>query len=161
LFHFSKKYVGASSNTDFITLDDWVRAAILETEPDLILQIDIEGFEYEVFLSASDRLLRRCRIIVAEFHSLDQLWNRPFFDIARRAFEKLLQTHACVHIHPNNCSGLSKNADIEIPHVMEFTFIRRDRIRRSSTRLRFPHPLDRDNGALPSIALPPCWYSDA
>jgi hypothetical protein len=158
LFHFTKKFVGAVSNDDFMTLDNWVASSLPETNSDLLLQIDIEGYEYEVFLSVSESLMRRFRIIVAEFHQLDQLWSRPFFNLAGRAFDKILQTHACVHIHPNNCCGSLQKDGLSIPRVMEFTFLRNDRIKNSSYQKNFPSPLDYDNTANPSLVLPRCWY---
>lgn len=158
-FFFTKKFVGVTTNEDFMTMDAWVASALPGSQADLLLQIDIEGYEYETFLGASDGLLRRCRIIVAEFHNLDQLWNRPFFHLAERAFEKILQTHACVHIHPNNCCGILDLEDAPIPRVAEFTFLRKDRISNSSPATVFPHPLDFDNTGNPTLPLPTCWYT--
>ena len=124
LISFTKQFVGATSSDDFMTLDSWVNLALPEGNSDLLLQIDIEGYEYEVFLSTSEALMQRFRIIVAEFHQLDQLWNRPFFNLARRAFDKILQNHTCVHIHPNNCCGSLQRAGIDIPKVMELHYLR-------------------------------------
>jgi hypothetical protein len=158
-FHFSKKFIGAWSSGEFLSLDAWVQASVPSTGGDLLLQIDIEGFEYEALLATSESLLRRFRVVVAEFHSLDQLWSRPFFDLASRAFGKLLATHACVHIHPNNRSGSLVKQGIEIPPTMEFTFLRRDRCLRTAPRSDFPHPLDADNTDRRPMTLPECWYS--
>jgi hypothetical protein len=158
LFHFSKKYVGVTTDDKFMTLDNWVSSAGLRKDEDLLLQIDIEGFEYEVFLAASDELMKKFRIIVAEFHSLDQLWNRPFFGLASRVFDKILQTHCCVHIHPNNCCGVSAMDGIEIPRTMEFTFLRSDRCKKGASQSKFPHPLDFDNTENAPLSLPRNWY---
>lgn len=157
-FHFTKKYIGVTTNHNFMTLDDWVNLSLENKESDLLLQIDIEGFEYEAFLGMSDNLMKRFRIIVAEFHDLDQLLNSPFFKISSRAFEKITQTHYCVHIHPNNQNGLLKIADIEIPRVAEFTFIRKDRVKSFTLPKEYPHPLDRDNVTGKTLNLPKCWY---
>jgi hypothetical protein len=159
LFGFTKKFVGAVSDKDFMTLDGWVNDSLTTLDTDLILQIDIEGAEYEVFLSASEGLIKRFRIIVAEFHWLEQLWSRPYFDLAKRAFDKILRDHTCVHIHPNNCCGSVKKAGLDIPSVMEFTFLRNDRIHRTSARTDFPHPLDRDNLPETPLVLPKCWFA--
>jgi Methyltransferase FkbM domain len=158
LFNFTRKFVGVTSNDEFLTLDDWVGSCVPDQDAELLLQMDIEGYEYEVLLSASDTLMRRFRIIVVEFHQLDQLWSRPFFSLAARAFEKLLQTHSCVHIHPNNCCGSLKHGGLDIPRVMEFTFLRNDRITNPSYQDTFPNPLDFDNTTKPSLPLPRCWY---
>ncbi|MDE2219851.1 MAG: FkbM family methyltransferase [Gammaproteobacteria bacterium] len=157
-FHFERKYLGVTTDDDFMTLDDWVSRAPLRADSDLMLQIDIEGFEYEVLLGASDRLMRRFRMIVAEFHLLDQFWNEAFFGLAARAFEKILQTHACVHIHPNNSSALLKKRGLAIPPLAEFTFLRRDRAIGPGYAAEFPHPLDGDNTTRAHIALPPCMW---
>jgi hypothetical protein len=124
-----------------------------------LLQIDIEGFEYETFLGMSDSLMHRYRIIVAEFHSLEQLWNRPFFQLASRAFEKILQTHVCVHIHPNNYHPAFDKEGLSIPRVAEFTFVRKDSVHHATPAKCFPHPLDGDNEPnQPHYPLPACWY---
>ena len=132
LFKFTKKYIAATTKDEFITLDYWVESSLSESSDELLLQIDIEGSEYEVLLSASDQLLNRFRIIVVEFHKLDQLWNRPFFNLTSSVFYKLLQTHCCVHIHPNNCDGSIKIGQLEIPRTTEFTFLRNDRVENPS-----------------------------
>lgn len=161
-FTFTKKHVGATSSERFMTLDEWVDASAVQPGSDLMLQIDIEGFEYEAFLGMSPRLAARFRIIVAEFHDLHLLWSEPFFRVVSSTFEKLLQSHACVHVHPNNCCGSQKRHGIEIPRVMEFTFLRRDRLTGfSGLRHSFPHPLDRDNTPNPTLPLPRCWYDTA
>ena len=158
-FHFEKKFVGVTTNETFMTMDNWVDGTSVDPSADLLLQIDIEGFEYEVFLAASDDLMNRFRIIVVEFHQLTQLWDRSFFRLASRAFDKLLQTHVCVHIHPNNCCGTLKKKGLEIAPVTEFTFLRRDRLRMASLANTFPHPLDADNTKNETLVLPKCWYA--
>jgi hypothetical protein len=159
-FVFDKRFVGCLTDERYITLDDW-HAAKLGKEPqvELLLQMDIEGAEYESLLAASPALLARFRIMVVEFHWLPQLWNEPFFALASRVFDKLLATHAVVHIHPNNCCGSVKSAGLEIPRIAEFTLLRRDRLRSTTYRTTFPHPLDRPNVAKKPLQLAPCWYS--
>jgi hypothetical protein len=157
-FHFIKKFVGGTTFAKYITLDDWVRETLPNGDSDLLLQMDIEGQEYETLFSTSDKLMRRFRIIAIEFHNLDQFWNLPFFQIASRAFEKILQTHACVHLHPNNCCGSIKKDGLEIPKFMEFTFLRRDRFKGEIKPWCFPNPLDRDNTKMKTLKLPECWY---
>jgi hypothetical protein len=157
-FHFTKKYVGATTNDDFMTIDDWVDVSLSNSRSDLLLQIDIEGYEWETLLGMSESLLRRFRIIVAEFHQLDHFWSKPLFQVASHALEKLSQTHTCVHIHPNNCCGSLKFEGLEIPRVAEFTFLRSDRLMARSDAKIFPHPLDRDNTGKPPLPLPSSWY---
>jgi hypothetical protein len=121
--------------------------------------MDIEGAEFETILSLSSTLLAQFRVMVIEFHHLGNLWNRPYFGFAERAFRKLLGTHRVVHIHPNNCCGSVKSGRIEIPCFAEISFHRRDRGNERGLRRLFPHPLDRDNLGGPPLALAPCWYT--
>lgn len=158
LFYFTRKFVGVTTNDDFMTMDHWVAQSGLDESSELLLQMDIEGFEYEVFLAMSDSLLSRFRIIVAEFHSLNQLWNAPFFGLASRAFAKLLQTHVCVHIHPNNVHPAFEFQGLSIPPSAEFTFLRKDRLSALGFATQFPHALDRDTVNKPHYALPACWF---
>ena len=65
---FQRKFVGAFDSDQFTTLDNWIdgKSGDNATE-DILLQIDIEGGEYPALLSLSERNLKRCRIIAAEF----------------------------------------------------------------------------------------------
>ena len=78
---FEKKFVGGLSDDAFMTLEDWKNRTIPEHSGDLLLQMDTEGAEYETLLSAPAALLEQFRIMVIEFHFLQELWNRRFFDV--------------------------------------------------------------------------------
>ena len=158
-FVFDKKFVGSLTNARYMTLDDWCAAKLPGDSSELLLQMDIEGGEYETLLAASSALLARFRILVIEFHWLPELWGEAFFALASSAFRKLLQTHSVVHIHPNNCCGSVTSEHIEIPRIAEFTLLRNDRVRTRAYRTSFPHPLDRPNVAKAPLDLPACWYS--
>jgi hypothetical protein len=136
-FQFTKKHIGAFSDAETMTLDSWAREAGVEVG-DLMLQMDVEGFEYEVLLSLSEELLSRFRIVI---------------------FELLLQTHLCVHIHPNNWNGIFKYQGVETPRVAELTFLRKDHAIDLKPANRFPHPLDFPNGPGPDLPLPNSWYA--
>lgn len=167
LFHFTPKYIGATSSGDFMKIEDWVADSLPNSSSDLLLQMDIEGYEYETFLNMPDSLMNRFRIIVAELHWLDQLWSWPFFQLGSRAIEKVLQTHTCVHIHPNNCGILLNKDGVPVPATIEITFLRKDRgvsvdgvsLGENCYVTTFPHPLDVDNTSAPSIVLPQNWYA--
>lgn len=158
-FHFTPKFVAAATGVDTLTLAGWMSSVSADRDGDLLLKLDVEGAEYEVLLAAPDPLLSRCRLVIVEFHQLDHLWSAPFFRIASSAFAKLLLTHACVHIHPNNNDGKLCHQGLEMPPTMEFTFLRRDRLpAQPRWRSDFPHRLDQDNTKKPSLPLPHCWY---
>ena len=157
-FSFQKKYVGASRKKDFITLKDWMESVEIRSDSDLLLQMDIEGFEYEVLNATPDSHLSRFRVIVVEFHGMTNVGLPYFFQRYSKAFEKLLAHHTCVHIHPNNCCGVELVLGLEIPAVAEFTFLRTDRILHEKPVDLFPNPLDVDCVETKSIKLPEVWY---
>jgi hypothetical protein len=161
LFHFTKKFLGRDSHGDFLTLSDWVQQSIGDHAGDLMLQMDIEGFEYEVIEATTPSLLQRFRIIVVEFHNLCAILNggeKKWREI-QKSLKKLMQTHVCVHAHPNNISRVGRFRDIEIPDLMELTFLRRDRVTTGGYRKDFPHHLDFPNNSQhPDQNLPACWW---
>jgi hypothetical protein len=76
-----------------------------------------------------------------------------------QTFKRLLKNHTCVHIHPNNCEPVRIVEGGAIPNLMEFTFLRNDRIESSAYRTTFPHELDADNTSNERLVLPQNWYA--
>ena len=157
--NFIKKNVGVISDNKTIRLDDWINSSKLEKNSDLLLQMDIEGDEYFSLINMSEDLLNRFRIIIIEFHNLDNMWFHDFHILLSYTFKKLLQNHTIVHLHPNNCCGMENRMGIQIPRVMEFTFLRNDRITNKRNKFTFPHHLDKDCiEQKPHMPLPKNWY---
>ena len=164
-FQFIKKFLASTDDPDegLITLDTWYREAlgpVAAEASEAVLQMDIEGAEYEVLHNVSDALLQRFRIVVIEFHRLHQLADRYAFRWMSSAFRKLLRHHAVVHIHPNNNRRILLCGGLRIPATMEFTFLRRDRIQAANHPPMLPNPLDcRNVASKPDLVLPACWYA--
>jgi len=160
-FTFDKKFLGATDRAMFFTLATWKDKYLKNYTGDLILQMDIEGYEYEVILSTPEDLLKQFRIIVIEFHFLDRVFDRFTFGIILSCFDKLLQYFHVAHIHPNNRSGSVRRGNVEVPRMIEFTFLNKNRISSTHPQCVFPHKLDIDNVTeMPPLRLPKCWYSE-
>jgi hypothetical protein len=158
-FTFDKKYLGSTNSERFLTLASWKEKYLKDYTGELILQMDIEGGEYQVILNASDELLRQFRIIVIEFHFLERLFDPLVFALFSSCFEKLLESFCVAHIHPNNFYGSVKSGGIEIPRIMEFTFLNKRRVSDASPVRMFPNALDAPNILRRnSLRLPACWY---
>jgi len=163
-FDFTKKFIASTTSLsdDLITLDQWYKTKLgppSEDSPEAILQMDIEGSEYEVLHSVSNPLLNRYRIIVIEFHKLYQLADRFAFNWMASAINKLLQSHAVVHIHPNNNRKTLSVHGLKIPATLEITFLRRDRLKPATKKMTFPNVLDfKCVSSKPDLTLPRCWY---
>ncbi len=158
-FVFDRKFLGASDRENFLTLSTWKEMYLKDYAGDLLLQMDIEGFEYEVILSTPDALLSQFRILVIEFHALDKLFDPFAFGLLSSCFEKILDAFYVVHIHPNNAGEVVKKRTIEIPEVMEFTFLNKKRVNQIAAQVTFPHKLDADSSPREHLVLPKCWYS--
>lgn len=158
-FNFSKKFIGAKNRQNFITLENWIHSTGIAEGSDLLLQMDVEGYEYEILKNINAETLDRFRIIVIEFHRLTSIEYPYHFQYIKNTFDKLLKDHTCVHIHPNNGCELRNIKGVEVPGAAEFTFLRKDRIKKESAVGSLPHPLDRDNiKAFKSLKLPEFWY---
>jgi len=159
IFNFFPKFLDVFEDEKNMRLDTLCGLMPDAHRGDAILQMDIEGAEYRVLLDASDDTLSQFRIILLECHNLTRLFGRQNSQLIIATFRKLLRHFHVVHIHPNNVCPASQRGGISIPPVMEFTFIRKDRVRSlSRDALTFPHPLDRDNMSnRPSLALPETW----
>ena len=158
-FDFQKKFIGPIKNDIFITLEEWVSEKGTQGA-DSILQMDIEGAEYSAILVTPHNVLSKFRIIVIEFHGLNDLLDQQIFPYISATFEKLLQDFKVVHIHPNNASDPVFSQGIKFWPTMEFTFLRNDRIKTSTSRSDFPHRLDVDNATnKPSSILSKEWFT--
>jgi hypothetical protein len=161
-FTFDKKFLGSSDRGQYFTLPSWKDKYLKDYTGDLLLQMDIEGFEYQVIINTPDHLLKQFRIIIIEFHDLGRIFDPFAFALFSSSFKKILEFFHVVHVHPNNCCGSVKKGDVEVPKVIEITFLNKNRVSYTKPQETFPHKLDADN--FPNIKplhLPECWYSDA
>lgn len=155
---FEQKYLQSYASDRTITLDEWVNRHDASGE-DLILQMDIEGSEYEVLSAASDETISRFRLIVLELHNLDYIANKLFYTFVLSTIARLCKSHTVVHLHPNNCTAPILIRDLEIPPTLELTMLRKDRHATACAVRQLPHDLDADNvSGNPSVTLPTYWW---
>ena len=161
-FHFMKKFLGHRTNDDFITLSDWMESVLGgESDHGMILQMDIEGGEYDVLTFESAETLSRFSVMIIEFHGMERLFEPCFLQTISTIFEKLYRNFSICHVHPNNCCGVTSLNGIDVPNVMEVTFLRHDFVDqfKSASALSLPHPLDRKNVShKPDIGMPKIWW---
>jgi hypothetical protein len=157
---FVKKNIGSINKKDQISINDWITTINLDKDQNLMMQMDIEGMEYETILSLSKKNLDSFRIIIVEFHNLREIKNKFFFKIVMATFEKLLENFIICHIHPNNSCGINYISNVAIPNAIEISFIRKDRVTKKIHTKNFPHPLDQPSVKdLKDIFLPKIWFS--
>ena len=158
ILSFEKKFLGSVNDGDYMTLEFWVRnrgGAV----GDLILQMDIEGAEYQTILATPIDILRRFRIIAVEIHDVHHWFNPIAWGCVQGFFAKLLADFHVVHNHPNNNCQFIEVDGILLPTVFELTLLRKDRAAPEGFVTEFPHPLDQPNVLdKPDRPLPPAMY---
>lgn len=160
LLDFQKKFLGTKENKVFTTMQTWVTEKAPE-QSEFILQMDIEGAEYDVLSTMDEELLQKFRIIAVEFHSLDRLTRNKDYLKIFKVFEKLQKYFEVVHIHPNNYCRVVNYQGFDFPLALEITLLRKDRITTKTAITKFPHPLDIANTTnRPDIVLSKYWYAD-
>ena len=120
-FHWQK--IGLKGNISkenmFKTLPELIGENGHSKEQNMILKIDIENYEWEVFQSLPIKFLKQFKYIVGEFHFLSSSKKYNYFNI----LEKLLSTHQIFHLHCNNCGKIIKLAESEICNLLEISFL--------------------------------------
>lgn len=142
-FVFLKKHLSSYNSSKTITLSDWVRKNSIDG--DLILQMDIEGHEYDVISSTATSDLNKFRIMVLEVHEFDSVITKLGNIMITNFLAKLLQNHSIVHIHANNLGAPRSAYGIKLPRALEITLLRNDFMALETPVPSLPHPLDRPN----------------
>jgi hypothetical protein len=158
-FTFLKRYVGTCDSDTDIEINRWISS---ERARIPMLQMDIEGGEYDCLLALAPERLRAFRIVALEVHHIGTWRCPPFFRIAKSLVAKLLADFAVVHLHANNTAPMFEAARRQIPAVIELTLLRKDRVEAGALPWALlPHPLDRPNDpGREEIHLGQCWTAD-
>ena len=158
LHTFTPQWLGSFTGGNTTTLDAWVAGSAHAEAASLLLQMDIEGAEYNALLACSDAVLSRFRLAVIELHDLPALASARFLQMKfLPVLRKLLLHFDLVHAHANNCCGTVELAGWEVPQVIELTFLRKADNPQPHHR-RIPHPLDVVNvPAHPPLLLGAPW----
>jgi len=136
-------------------------AAIIEDNghvgsTNLILKMDIEGCEWDVFDQSDPELLNQFYQIVLEFHGLSESFGTDDHDKQVAILEKLNKSHQVVHVHANSAGYIEFAGPLTLPNLLEVTYVRRsDFVDMFSANTRsFPTELDSSTFPfLPDISL--------
>lgn len=112
-----------------------------------LLKFDTEGAEWECIPNFDDGLLKYFRIVVCELHGLTSISNPSMMQKIRDTLRILTTHHTVVHLHANNCCGISLVEGVPIPAVIELSLLRNDRSTFSVSPDPIPGPLDFPNMA--------------
>jgi hypothetical protein len=91
----------------------------------LILKMDVEGYEWDVFTQCSQNVLAQFSQIVVEFHDLVTAFDGDRHRKVVAALTKLNQTHQSVHVHANGHEIPLWISGLVVPPLLEVTYVRR------------------------------------
>jgi hypothetical protein len=158
LFTFDKKYISDVNDGECVRLEDWVEQRAPGTDGNLMLQMDIEGAEYRALLDTPASVLRRFAVMSIEFHELGNVVAADVFPFFKQVFDKITRDFLVLHVHLNNAGGVTSFSGVHIPHIVEFSFIRKDLARPTGKIVTLPHLLDLPNIAgRAAIPVPSYW----
>jgi hypothetical protein len=144
-FHFFKKMISAHQTDRSESLDSVL--AMLPSNGSVVLKLDIEGFEWEMFEAASLHGLRRISQIVCEFHNFSRIADAQWRRRATAAMMKLKSIFEVVHVHGNNYGPMLLVANVPFPEYAEVTLANRAAWRFAELSEIFPTLIDQPNRA--------------
>ncbi len=126
-FHFQPRGIcGHRRAPGLMTLADCLRQNGHSNAVALLLKMDVEGWEWDVFSECPSTLLDKFQQIVVEYHGLTHSAYQPRrFGETIQILEKLNQTHQVVHVHANSLSSVLAVKRLVLPDLLEVTYIRR------------------------------------
>ena len=143
--HFEPLLVASHDCVGEISLSTIVLTRAGPPDAPLLLKMDIEGSEWEVFEATDGLILSRFKQIVCEFHTLDRLGEEEFGNRAEAVFKKLAATYFVYHVHGNNCANFASVANIAVPQSLEVSFALRSAYHTTRNTDVFPTSLDHPN----------------
>lgn len=141
-FHYKKRgLIGCSENAkpEFATLVELLSENGHNQEQNMLLKMDIEGYEVDVFRYLSEQVQARFAQIVVELHGLD---DSSHWDELIDALKRLGRTHKLVHLHENNWSTPFFLGNKRLSEAVELTFVRERDWHFSSYEGLLLNPLD-------------------
>jgi hypothetical protein len=141
-FHHCRVAGRDSSDGSFVSVGTMLRH--VPANRDVVLKMDIEGAEWESLASISNEVMKRFSQILVELHF--PLSGSPLEVASRlRTLRRIRRTHEVVHVHANNFIDTTDVEGVEIPQVIEISYLRKDLARFDNTVEEFPGEFDAPN----------------
>ena len=106
------------------TLQSWIAETSDANDNNFLLQIDIDGGEYEIVKSLDDQTLMKFEVILIEIHQLELLFvSEDFSESYNILLDKLSKYHELVNCQVNNAGGIIRHKYKKFPRVIELSFI--------------------------------------
>lgn len=138
-FKWFKLMIGTTTGT--ITVADAINRNGHEALDSIILKMDIETAEWDVFHSIDEQTLSKFSQMMVEFHCFLPD-SRNLIAKIEAVLRKLNRTHQIIHVHANNNGCLGIMGGVVIPDTFEVTYVRRRDHEFKDCKKVFPTALD-------------------
>ena len=126
-FDLPHKYVDAwigSTNIGHLRTLSSVLDEYVDPTSKFVLQMDIEGMEYESMIALPEARLKLAEVLIIELHYLENLLNPIFIKYIFLPFvKKLNKTHSIIFLNGNTYNDLITLKGLKWPRVLEITAI--------------------------------------
>jgi hypothetical protein len=140
-FIFTQKHIGKKTTENYMTLRQWVHNHY-SVGNNAILQMDIEGGEYESITRTDQNTLCKFKVIIIEIHKLNILSSQEGLELGTILFYNLLNNFYVCHFHTNNYIRPIHYKGIIFPSDIELTLVRKDLCTSKTPVTELPNPLD-------------------
>lgn len=135
-FHWKKMGLSSefTANSNMKTLKELLTENGHLTQQNMILKIDIESSEWNVFQELTPDIIKQFKLIVGEFHF--SLTNKNKY---LNILKKIEITHQIIHLHCNNCGNLILDYyGYNLCSLLEITFVQKKDYQFSKFNSSFP-----------------------
>lgn len=144
-FRFNKQMIAPKAEDGQASIHSIFESNSLSEPASVILKIDIEGSEWDVFDTTPEHELAVFSQIICEFHGFQFVEDEAFFQKVSRVLDKLGNLFQVVHVHGNNYCPMFSIGGVAFPSLLEVTFVNRGRSTFRETNEIFPTELDQPN----------------
>lgn len=146
---FYRQMITAQANEpDSNSIPNILKSAGVSTDASVILKIDIESAEWDVFDQCPIEDLARFSQILIEFHDFDRAVDPYWLMRATRVMRKLKSRFGVYHVHANNWSPMAVIGNVYFPGTLEISMANKSRYQFEPTDELFPTRLDTPNNPL-------------
>ena len=146
-FHFFRQGAGKENDdtAGLYTIEHQIRALGHHERSDLILKIDVEGAELEIFPTISRETLLHFRQMVMEIHGLLYLGDAAFRAKFVATLSRINSVFTLVHVHANNWGSIGFVDGFAVADTLELSYVRSDLMESDASKTIYPTMLDFPN----------------
>lgn len=145
---FKQMITPSGDEPDSNSIPKILRAAGVTRDASVILKIDIESAEWDIFDTCPVSDLARFSQILIEMHDFDRATDPYWLMRATRVMKKLKSLFGVHHVHANNWSPMAAIGNVYFPGTLELSMAAKARYQFEPSPELFPTRLDAPNNPL-------------